>query len=173
MKRPVFTDTLSVLLMLPVWSGPSPTPIPPPEVVHKFISMCEGIFPCYPSLLNLHGSFTVVGDIHRNVDDFLGILGRSGIPLRRSISSSAYQLRIPRIPRGVRSKARLGRLSPIYQIVCASAVPREAQFADALYAWRDLPGARVLQSDCGPQTADAGARVSTVKRPCVERATPG
>jgi hypothetical protein len=68
---------------------------------------------------------------------------------------------------------QLGSLVQVCEIVCQAAVRGEDQFADTLHAWWGLPRARVRQSDCGDQTADAGARVSTVQQPSVDRSTLG
>jgi protein phosphatase len=73
------TDT--VLSVLTVYASPDGiASLPPPEQILEQISQCRELFAAEPSLLDLHGSFVVVGDIHGNVTDLVRIFERMGYP---------------------------------------------------------------------------------------------
>ncbi|KAK8891551.1 hypothetical protein M9Y10_028764 [Tritrichomonas musculus] len=50
------------------------------ETIIKIIKTAQKILQSESSLLELHGNFTVVGDIHGNIDDLLRIFERRGYP---------------------------------------------------------------------------------------------
>jgi diadenosine tetraphosphatase ApaH/serine/threonine PP2A family protein phosphatase len=76
MDRSTLAET--VRSVLSAW--PSSPGLPPPSLILDQLSICCDIFHSESSLLNLHGSFTIVGDLHGNFTDLLRIFDRSGYP---------------------------------------------------------------------------------------------
>jgi protein phosphatase len=73
------TDT--VLSVLTACASPGRiASLPPPDQVLDQITRCREIFAAEPSLLDICGSFVVVGDIHGNLTDLVRIFERMGYP---------------------------------------------------------------------------------------------
>jgi protein phosphatase len=54
--------------------------LPQTNAVLEQISLCRDIFRSEPSLLDIHGAFVIVGDIHGNLTDLVRIFERTGYP---------------------------------------------------------------------------------------------
>jgi protein phosphatase len=67
--------------VLTVYASPGrATSLPPPGQILDQIALCREIFAAESSLLDLHGSFVIVGDIHGNLTDLVRIFERMRYP---------------------------------------------------------------------------------------------
>lgn len=73
-------QTILSILTSRMHGGQTQASFPSDETILEIIKTARKIFKDESSLLELHGNFTIVGDIHGNIDDLLRIFERRGYP---------------------------------------------------------------------------------------------
>lgn len=80
MKVSEIQQTILSILKARMHGGNTQANFPSESIIIDIIKEAEFLFSQENSLLQLHGNFTVVGDIHGNIDDLLRIFEKRGYP---------------------------------------------------------------------------------------------
>lgn len=80
MKTSQIRQTILSILTSRMHGGQTQASFPSNDTICEIIKTARNIFENESSLLELHGNYTVVGDIHGNIDDLLRIFERRGYP---------------------------------------------------------------------------------------------